>query len=447
MDDIDRATASSRITPNGNARRLFISPVIARRATLCLSLLMCALALAYLLLKITQLSALPAGYDFRFIWVAGDMWHGGINPYGPTFLAHGEANIEVGHVPVLWPYPPTWWIFAAPLGALDLNTASVVWNIFGLVIVIATCGMLTSAFTTAFPRRAQMIDEFTGGQVFFPLFSVVFFLLAILEATAILFSVGQTTLIAGLGIAVMLWSRVGGRLFFEAVGLTLVLLKPQIGAPFVVLYLLFDAHSRKVVLMAVLLSALLTVPSLLVAPSTILDFFRNLAAYDGFTIANLPQSMTGLRLIIWEVTDRDIGSSVATIITLVIIVVLCHGSTRLTRACDANKHTWQVFGLACAAIVALAPLHIYDFVLLAAPLTLLFRGRIVSTLFAGLGAMLIWRSENLVDIWAFHVDGVEIFPSSRLATIGALLFLIAVVDTVLQLNRQKASASNQSSRA
>ncbi|WP_170399742.1 glycosyltransferase family 87 protein [Ruegeria arenilitoris] len=424
-----------------------MSPVLARRIILCLSLLMCALALAYLLLKITQLSTLPAGYDFRFIWVAGDMWHAGINPYGPAYLAHGETNIDTGHIPELWPYPPTWWVFAAPLGALDLNTANVVWNIFGLTIVIAICCLLTSAFTTAFPERSQMLADFTGRQIYVPLFSVLFFLLAILEATAILFSVGQTTLVAGLGIAAMLWSRVSGRIFFEAVGLTLVLLKPQIGAPFVVLYLLFDAHSRKVVLMAILLSALLTLPSLVTAPSTILDFFRNLAAYDGFTIANLPQSMTGLRLIIWEVTGLDVGSSAATIITLAIILALCYGPTRLTRASDANEHTWQVFGLASAAIVALAPLHIYDFVLLAAPLALLFRGRAISIVFAGLGALLIWRSENLAGIWAFHVEGVEIFPSSRLATIGALLFLVAVIDTVLQLNRENANASNQPSRA
>lgn len=435
------------MTPDSTSRRLFLSPVLARRITLCLSLLMCAMALAYLLLKITQLSSLPAGYDFRFIWVAGDMWHAGINPYGPTYLAHGEANIDVGHVPVLWPYPPTWWVFATPLGALDLNTANVVWNIFGLGIVIAMCGLLTSAFTTAFPERSQMLAEFTGGQIYIPLFSVLFFLLAILEATAILFSVGQTTLVAGLGITLMLWGRVSGRFFFDALGLTLVLLKPQIGAPFVVLYLLFDAQSRKVVLMAILLSVLLTLPSLFTAPGTILDFFRNLAAYDGFTIANLPQSMTGLRLIIWEFTGLDIGSSAATVITLVIILALCYGPTRLTRAIDANEHSWQVFGLASAAIVALAPLHIYDFVLLAAPLALLFRGRIVSILFAGLGALLIWRSENLVDVWAFHVEGVEIFPSSRLATIGALLFLVAVIDTVLRLNDQNASASNQPSRA
>lgn len=435
------------MTPDSTSRRLFMSPVLARRVTFCLSLLMCAMALAYLLLKITQLSALPAGYDFRFIWVAGDMWHAGINPYGPTYLAHGEANIDVGHVPVLWPYPPTWWVFATPLGALDLNTANVVWNIFGLGIVIAMCGLLTSAFTTAFPERSQMIAEFTGGQIYVPLFSVLFFLLAILEATAILFSVGQTTLVAGLGITLMLWGRVSGRFFFDALGLTLVLLKPQIGAPFVVLYLLFDAQSRKVVLMAILLSVLLTLPSLFTAPGTILDFFRNLAAYDGFTIANLPQSMTGLRLIIWEFTGLDIGSTAATVITLVIILALCYGPTRLTRASDANEHGWQVFGLASAAIVALAPLHIYDFVLLAAPLALLFRGRVVSTLFAGLGALLIWRSENLVDVWAFHVKGVEIFPSSRLATIGALLFLVAVIDTVLRLNSQNASASNQPSRA
>lgn len=403
---------------------------------------MCGLALAYLLLKITQLTALPAGFDFRFLWVAGDMWFDGINPYGPAYQPTGEAKIDVGHVPTLWPYPPTWWVFVTPLGALDLNTANLVWNIFGLIIVTAMCGLLANAFKIGFPERGRRIAEFTGGCVSFPIFSALFFLMALLEATAILFSVGQTTLVAGLGMVLMLWSRVNRNTFLEGVGLTLMLLKPQIGAPFVILYLLLDSRTRKVILIAALLSVLLTLPSLVTAPSAVFDFVRNVIAYDGFTIANLPQSMTGIRLIIWEFSDTDIGSATATLCTLAITLLLCIGPMRLTRAQDANVHTWQVFGLTGALIVALIPLHLYDFVLIVVPLALIFRARLAGAVLAILGGLLIWRSENLIDMWAFHAPGVDIFPSSRLATIGALLFLFAAVDTVLHLNRRDTGTPN-----
>ncbi len=426
MDDLQRVAMPQHTIPR---------PVV-----LGVCLLMCGLGVAYLLYKIQQLAGSP-GFDFRYIWLAGDMWLDGVNPYGDTYEATGAAKIEAGHVPIMWVYPPTWWAFATPFGTLGLHAANVAWNICGLVLVIAICGMTSSALISTFSSFSQSVASRFGGMVFLPVFSALFFLMAILEATAILFSVGQTTLIAGFGITLMLWGRINQRLFLEAIGLTLVILKPQIGGPIAILLLLLDHRSRKVVAISFVLSVLLMIPALVTAPGAIFHFLQNLGAYDGFTAANLPQSMTGIRLIIWEIADIDIGNPIATVVTLAVILSLCVGPARVARSEDDQVLAWQIFGLTSAVIVALAPLHIYDFVLIAVPLAMLFLGGWVSSALALCGALLIWRSENLADVWAFHVPEVEIFPSSRLATIGAIIFLLAVISVTQQLNRQAVDRS------
>ncbi len=435
MDEFEGMTEPMEITPATKSSRPPARGLFPRSVILCLSFLLCGLATAYLLFKIVQIADTP-GFDFRYIWLAGDMWFDGINPYDSAYEATGAAKINTGHIPIMWVYPPTWWAFATPFGALGLHAANVAWNICGIILVVAICGLAVRSFSAAFPARSQAMEECLGGLFFLPVFSVLFFLMAILEATAILFSVGQTTLIIGFGIALMLWGRVNKSLFPEAVGLMLVMLKPQIGAPFAILLLLLDPRSRKVVAIAFVLSVLLMVPSLVVAPGSILGFLSNLGAYDGFTAANLPQSMTGIRLVVWELAGIDVGNPMASVITLAIVLLLCIGPARIVRATNDDVRAWQIFGLTSAVIVAVAPLHIYDFVLIAVPLALLFRGGWASSVLAVCGSLLIWRSENLAGIWAFHAPEVEIFPGSRLATIGALLFLLAVVNVVLRLNRQ-----------
>lgn len=392
-------------------------------------------ALVYLGFKTYQVADRP-GYDFRFIWLAGDLWLEGINPYGDAYEPAGIERISQGHVPTLWPYPPTWWIFSTPFGALNLYDANVAWNMINIVFVVGGIMLLSNAFVVAFPEKNAKLTARFGGWAAVVVFCIVLFLFSVLEATAILFSVGQTTLFACFGIALMLWSRVRKVIWLEALGLALVLLKPQIGLQYAILLLLLDARSRQTALLAGLFSIGLMVPAMFTEPFVIFDFIRNVSNYDGFTDANLPLSMTGIRLVLFEFLGTDIGNLAAVACALAAIILTCAGPMRLSRSQNPAIHSWQVISLSTAVIVAVAPLHIYDFVLLVVPLPLLFCATRLGAFFAVAGAALIWRSENLAALTRFHDLDVEIFPGSRLATIGAILFLIGVAMTVAQFNTQ-----------
>lgn len=403
------------------------------RLTPVTGLLLTALALGYLLFKTYQVSG-SAGYDFRYIWLAGDLWLDGINPYGDAYRPAAAEAITSGHRPYMWVYPPTWWVFSVPFGAMSLLGANVAWNLANTGLIIGTCALLASAFVRAFPAQSDSIATHTGSRAATAVFTATFFLAAVLEATGILYSVGQTTLLCSFGIATMLWARLQRRMLIEAAGLTLVLLKPQIGVPFAILYLVLDPRSRRVLLTAGLISAALSLPALVTAPAVFLDFAKNIAGYDAFTDANLPPSMTGVRLILWEFTAIDTGNLAGTGIALAAMLLVCAGPLRLNRAADPVLHAWQTLALATAVIVACTPLHIYDFVLIMIPLPMLLCARWPGRVAGVIGMILIWRSENLAALTAFHVPEVEIFPGSRLATIGAFLFLAGIVDAVVGMN-------------
>ena len=55
-----------------------------------------------------------------------------------------------------------------------------------------------------------------------------------------------------------------------------------------------------------------------------------------------------------------------------------------------------------------------------------------------LGAAFLWRADNLGKLTGFYGAGTEHFEGSRLATLGAMLMLIAVFQTV---RRRAAGAS------
>lgn len=397
------------------------------------------LALAYLGFKTYQMADRP-GYDFRFIWLAGDLWLDGINPYSEAYEPAGQERISEGHIPTLWPYPPTWWAFSVPFGALDIYAANVVWNIANITMIVWGTLLLSKSFVAAFPDIAASLATRFAGWTAAAVFAAVLLLMSVLEATAILLSVGQTTLFAFFGIALTLWARVRKSDLIGALGLTLILLKPQIGVPYAIMLLLTDNRSRYVVLLAGVFSVILMIPAMFGEPAVFFDFVRNVTGYDDFTRANLPLSMTGIRLVIFEFLGKDIGNLTAAGLTLAVVLLACVGPTRLCRSSDRSVHSWQLYGLSTALIVALAPLHIYDFVLLAVPLPLLFCANGMGRVLLLAGAILIWRSENLGALTGFHDPSVEIFPGSRLATIGAMIFLAGIATTVSRLNHKRPGA-------
>ncbi len=105
-----------------------------------------------------------------------------------------------------------------------------------------------------------------------------------------------------------------------------------------------------------------------------------------------------------------------------------------------------------AVTTAVAPLHFYDLVIIGPALFLpLFGVNFFARILAVAGLLILWRAENLGSLTGLLSHGVEVFPASHLATIGAMLFLIAIVavcrDRWPKLTSEEKYASEPESKA
>ena len=96
--------------------------------------------------------------------------------------------------------------------------------------------------------------------------------------------------------------------------------------------------------------------------------------------------------------------------------------------------------LASAVTLGVAPLHIYDFVMVGVLLFLVMQGGATTIVLALVGAAMVWRSDDLGFMTGFYGQGTEHFEGTRLATYGAILMMAAVFMTLrrrLALNENR----------
>jgi hypothetical protein len=383
---------------------------------------------AYLAFKTVQVAD-RAGFDFRYMWLAGKLWAQGVNPYVPEYRELGSHIITAGHVPTLWPYPPNWVIPSFILAQADLTRSAVLFNVFNVAAFLASSLLLTVTLYRAPPRPGAQDGWLTrlGLELGQP--RNVFFLhvgvLAVLQATALVLSTGQNSILIYLGLSLLLYGLARRRQLAAAIGLTLMLLKPQLGVIFVAVLLMNRAHWG-LVLKAVAISALISVPAFIVSPSVAFDWLTNLGLYDGMNTANAPQAMTGIRNLAFDALGRDIGNMAALAIALAVTVGLCLGLKPRGRPGE----TLDALILATAVAVALAPLHNYDLVIVGVTLFAVAWGGALERLLGTLGALAIWRADDLAAATGFYNPAAQHFEGSRIATLGGILMLIAVYGAI-----------------
>jgi hypothetical protein len=387
-----------------------------------------SLALAYLAFKVFQ-RAPQAGFDYRYMWMAGELWSRGINPYDPAYREIGAAIIQSGHVPTMWPYPPNWFVPSVAMAALDLNASAVAFNILDILFLVLSSALLTLAL-----YRPPAVRSARGlpGELLLALrdpraaFFLHFGLIAGMEATALVLSVGQNSILIYLGVALLIFGAAKRRPVWMIAGLVIVLLKPQVGVVFAAVAML-ERRNWKTVVLAGVAAALLSAPALISSPTAPLDWLANLSRYDGMNTANAPAAMTGVRNLVFDVFGADIGNMASAAITLAVAMGLCLTANRWSAR---ELDTADRMALTAAVCVALAPLHHYDLVLVGAALLPLARGRPWDWALAAAGAALLWRADSLAGITGFYDASAQHFEGSRLAGIGALLLLAAVARAI-----------------
>lgn len=410
-------TVTGRSPINGPANRT-------RGLILAVSLVLAAGAAYYLYRKAMAVSG-AAGFDFRYLWLAGEAWLSGTNPYGAGYQALGAERIESGHVPISWVYPPNWWGITTILALFDLDRSSHLWNLFNIVLLFGSSILTIAAFLAADPRlagsrmRAGDLTPFA-----LPLILLHFCGLAALEASALVLAVGQTSILIYFGMALLAYGMTGGRRWVAVAGLAVIFLKPQIGLIFALALLAWNREARQVLWRTLIVSIILSLPAFISDPLVPISFLRALGGYDAFAAANLPQAMTGIRLAVWEIFSRDIGNIAAALIAAAAAFVYARSSRRPINLPESD---WWLIVVLITLTVALAPLHYYDFVIVGLLVPAVLCAPLVPMLTGLIGGALILRADQLGKITGLYDPEVAIFEGSILSTVGATLILIAVL--------------------
>jgi hypothetical protein len=393
----------------------------------CLLFGMFVVGIAYLIAKAIQVSG-HAGYDFKFIWLAGESWRRGINPYTAEYYSLGKQLVVSGHIPDLWVYPPNWYLPAVLIALAKLKSASVIWSFANIGMLLAASALLTAALPLQRFENAPRNLHFALARQYLEARWNVFFLhfwaIAVLEPTALTLSVGQTSILVYFGTSLLLYGLAKNHQLASVLGLSIVLLKPQIAAVICIALVMSQTH-RMLLVKAAAVSVAMSLPAFILAPTAGFDFLANLSRYDYMWSASWPQSTTGFRHLLWTVSGLDPGNLVSMVVAILVMAGLAWTHIRLWPAADGVGPVT----LAVAVTIAVAPLHFYDMVLAGILLFLLAQARALDMGIGCLGAALLWRADNVGKLTGFYDDGTLHFEGTRLATLGAVLMLIAVFQT------------------
>ena len=406
------------VTPTGGSR-------LGRWWPTALCLWLGFVALGLVALMAVERAGEP-GFDFRYFWLAGQLWADGISPYGSTFTEAGARLISEGHVPLIWPYPPNMWLPTLLLAPFDLPTAWHLWLCLDLVALPAASALL------AFGLPSGRVPGGEGWQSLrlrrLDVFGLHLALMATIETVQLSLYVGQLSFFIYLGAALLVTGLAEGRGGRAVAGLTILCLKPQIGAVVVLALMISGRGGLRLAVRAVVVCILLTIPPTLTKPAAILDWLHSVGSYDGVAFANLPLAMSGIRHLVWASAGLDMGNLAAMAATLAVGAgISLHGRRSiLPERGDSGLAASDQAVIALLVVLALAPLHIYDFTLFGVVVFTLAGSRRFGLALGLLGAAFCLRPSDL-QIWLENGGPVSLFPGTTLATWGALFMLVAAL--------------------
>ena len=364
-------------------------------------------------------------FDFRYFWLAGQMWADGVSPYGATFHETGQRLITEGHIPVIWPYPPSTWALFFWLGYFDFAEAWKIWLALKISAVLMASAVLAVALPLdRMPGFAAQSLRLTR----FGFFCAHLAIMALLEATLLDLFSGQTAAFIYLGAAFLIAGLSWQNKMLAAAGLAVVMMKPQIGAVFALGLMLYGREGLGLVFRAALISVLLIVPPAIIEPNVVFDWLAAVAGYDGAHFANTVAMMSGLRHLVWLLSGVDMGNLAAMVLTLVAGAAV---ALQFRFQTPADDRAWclsavDLMIVECVLVLALSPLHLYDFVLVGFGFLCLLNLSGLRLLLGVAGAALVVRPSDL-NVWIYGLGEVTLFPGTTFATIGMMILLVVVV--------------------
>lgn len=373
-----------------------------------------AVASAYLVWK--SLDPAVSGVDFKYLWFAGLLWAEGTSPYGPHYQERAAAFFVGTNVPTWMVYPPSWYPLGRALAVLPLASAERLWGVLSGAMIVAG-GLLVARAVWPLRRRDAV----------WPLAAFGVFL-GMGSATAVTLSLGQTASLIFVGAALFLHGFVTKSRVVLGVALVVLMLKPNVGLPFVAFTLVWPGLWPAVAGAGVV-SVVAALPALLpYGLGAVLRAYAELLGRYGGDPVNAPPSLTG----VVNLTHHLVGVNLGGFLTVGVAVVLALGLGVWLRLNEAGAESpyrarlGAVLALS-ACVVLLVPMHTYD-LLLAAPILLLplvARARWGPVTLVTLACFLvIFRANNLAGATGLTSPDETYFAGSGIASVALVgLFL------------------------
>lgn len=377
------------------------------RIVLAGGLALLLLGLAYLAQK--SLLDRSDTIDFKSIWLAGDLWSKGTNPYSDAYTEIGDALFVGLNRPHAWFYPPNWWPLAIVSSSAEYTLSGQIWRAFNGLLLVGTCLLFWQRLTTSLPEVGR------GAFIAMGVFA------STASATAFTLALGQTSILIMLGVTLFVTSWLSRNRWMMVIALIILALKPTVGLPLAGLLIVSTFWWPALIGSGifVLLSALQ--PFLLHGTGNVLSLMLQRIGEYGQYQVNFPPSTTGLRNLFHHIAGVDLSTIPLTLAALVLCALI---GWKMRNESAAPQRAIAAGG-AIALVVAVVPLHTYDAVILVplVPLLVLLP-RVLLTIGAAC-VFLIWRVNNVADVSGLSMPGETYFTGSMLVSLAALGLVIS----------------------
>lgn len=171
------------------------------------------------------------GYDFYYLWSVGALVHQGLDPYNTELLRQQLYSIgwPASEIPQKFTHPlNTLWLYWL-LALLPFKAALLMWSAASFAI-IGSSGLILARELRAPQSLSPQLALFTA--VIFPP-----------TLGTIIWGQVNAALLLGITLFALYWNR--GNLFRAGVGLSLILIKPHIFIPFLLVILVWEIAARR----------------------------------------------------------------------------------------------------------------------------------------------------------------------------------------------------------
>lgn len=359
------------------------------------------------------------GRDASLLWLAGDVWSAGGNPYTEEFAA--AAGRFSGLAGAHWLSGPNWFPIAAFLSLFDPLAASRLWLLSNIALLLGASALNVLAFRRL-AGQSVLSGETALAALFKSLAPLTLFMLHagfIMTAAAAgdVLSSGAASAAVYFGASLLLFGAAAKRDLAGAGGIALLLLQPPVGLMFIAAMALC-AYGRRAIVLGGLISFLMAVPALVIAPAA--DIAAALVSAAGQNQERLAAAATGLGDFLEALGAPVLGPAFYFLLALAAVSAAMLAGRKRARALKPADNLM----IAAAAALAIAPLQTADFTLLG--VIVLYAAAIRPPLGAAMlaASALAWRPGALPGFAAID-GGVYAFlgAAALLAALLAAAFL------------------------